>query len=199
MTFESNNNNMENNFENEEIPVKMYFTTNELKKDVLPKDNSSTAYIIMQNNKLHACVKDLERQLSECENDKRTAEDEVDSLTKSRTCLQGYMKNELEYAENWKTVANIYQSQLNRYIDVIVKALLLNMFYIILLSICPYSIRIKITLTMMYLTMMGYYCGNNLYNIYFNHTKHHALLEVNKEITKIEKSNLYIQDLIDNI
>jgi hypothetical protein len=109
------------------------------------------------------------------------------------------MKNELEYAENWKTVANIYQSQLNRYIDIIVKAMLLNIFYIILLSVCPYSIRVKLTLTTMYLTMMGYYCCNNLYNIYFNHTKHHALLEVKKEITKIEKSNLYIQDLIDNI
>lgn len=190
---------MDNNLESEEIPVKMYFTTNEIKKDILTKDNSTTEYIILQNNKLHAYVKDLERKLNECETEKKEAEDEVDSLTKSRTCLQGYMKNELEYAENWKKVANIYNTQLKRYTDIAVTSLFLNLFYIVLLSVCPYSIRIKLTLTTMYITMMTYYCGMNLYNIYYHHTKHHSLIDVKKEITKIEKSNLYIMDLIDNI
>ena len=186
--------------DNEEVPIKMYFSTNELKKDVLAhNDNTSTAYIIMQNRKLHARVKELEQQINDVEVEKNAAEDEVDSLTKSRTCLQGYIKNELEYAENWKTVSNIYNEQLNRYLDVCLKYLFLNMFYILLLAFCPFKIRVKLTLTVAYITMMLYYCGINLYSIYNNHTKDDVLVEVKKNIQKIEKSNLYIQDLIDNI
>lgn len=185
--------------DNDASPIKMYFTTNELNKEVLPKDNSSTAYIILQNNKLHAHVKHLEKQINMLEHEKNTAEDEVDSLTKSRTCLQGYMKNELEYAENWKTVSIIYNEQLFRYLDVCLKALLLNVCYMIILSFCPYDFKIKLTFTTVYITMMGYYCCTNLFHIYHCHTKYDALVELKKNIAKIEKSNLYIQDLIDNI
>lgn len=185
--------------ENKNIPLKMYFTTNEIKKDILNKENASTEYIILQNNRLHMYVKTLENSLNDLETEKNNANDEVDSLTKTRTCLQGYMKNEVEYAVNWKSVAQIYNDQLLKYYNICIKSLILSYIYMILITICPFQLNIKIPLTTIYMTTLAYYTGKNLTYIYHAHTKCDVLLKLKEEITKIEKNNMYIQDLIDNI
>jgi hypothetical protein len=185
--------------ENKNIPLKMYFTTNEIKKNILNKENASTEYIILQNNRLHMYVKTLENSLNDLETEKNNANDEVDSLTKTRTCLQGYMKNEVEYAVNWKSVAQIYNDQLLKYYNICIKSLILSYIYMILITICPFQLNIKIPLTTIYMTTLAYYTGKNLTYIYHAHTKCDVLLKLKEEITKIEKNNMYIQDLIDNI
>lgn len=185
--------------ENKNIPLKMYFTTNEIKNDIMNKENPSTEYIILQNNKLHMHVKKLENSLNDLETEKNNADDEVDSLTKTRTCLQGYLKNEVEYAVNCKSVAQIYNDQLPKYYNICFKSMMINYIYMILITICPFQLNIKITLTTIYMTTLGYYTGKNLTCIYHAHTKCDVLLKLKEEITKIEKSNMYIQDLIDNI
>jgi len=69
----------------------------------------------------------------------------------------------------------------------------------ILITICPFQLNIKIPLTTIYMTTLAYYTGKNLTYIYHAHTKCDVLLKLKEEITKIEKNNMYIQDLIDNI
>ena len=98
----------------EQLPVNMYFSSNGIREQVLTKENPSMEYIIFQNNELHTKLSNLKDEYNELEVEKNEKEEEVDGLTKSRTTLQGYVKNEYELAMNWRKLSNIYEKSLKK-------------------------------------------------------------------------------------
>ena len=76
-------------YEESPTPIKMFFPQSEIKKTVLGKDDASLSYIIFQNNELHTKYMEMKDMVQEFEHDKDEQDMEIDSLTKTRTCLQG--------------------------------------------------------------------------------------------------------------
>ena len=187
-----------NQVQQEATPVKMFFSSSEIKEKVVPKDDVSTAYIIFQNNELHTKLENVKNDLIEVTTEKDELENEVDSLTKTRTCLQGYVKNEHIIGSNWKKIAMCYHSVLKKYNKNMNIQYLVNIIFVLLISsIINYELRISIAI--IYSTS----------NIYVNYKRG---IELNKqwlqnvdilgyqtEIKNLDKSNSYIDELIDNM
>ena len=187
----------ENQFEHQ-TPVNMFFSQQEIKKNVLPKDDVSTSYIIFQNNELHTKYEEAKLQISELTNEKEDQEDEIDSLTKTRLCLQGYVKNEHIIATNWKEIAKLYKSTLNEYNKYWNTCYIINIMFILVISIIQNN-EVRITIMCMYSTIniyVAYSINKNLTNQWFyNETIKNEI----SEIDNLDKSNNYIDDLIDNM
>lgn len=184
--------------QHQQQPIKMFFSTSDIQQNVLKKDDTSSAYIIMQNNELHTHVHNLKEELSQLKYEKEELEQEVDSLSKTRTCLQGYVKNELELTEHWKTVSMIYEKQLNLYYKRWFVCIHISTIACIVLTLLP-IVQLRNALLLIYVPPFVYYNMKDLMKIKHKHTKDDILVENKESIEKIEKSNIYIQDLIDNI
>lgn len=65
-------------------------------KDVLKEKNPSIQYIILQNNLLHSINNDTSKKLADCVAQIVDLEEDNDSLQKTRTCMQGYVRNEAD-------------------------------------------------------------------------------------------------------
>lgn len=179
-------------------PVNMYFSRKGIEKNVLPKDNSSTAYIIFQNNELHTKIEEMKTELNEVTVERDEKESEIDSLTKTRTCLQGYVKNEYELAMNWKTLATFYEKQNTFYEKKWCLSYLINALLIILLTFIQ-SFQIRVTIVSLYVPLMLYF--NTKYVLVMKHAekKEDNVKDAKEKIEKINKSNIYIEELVDNI
>ena len=194
MDDEQHNNNHTNNH-----PVKMFFSTSDIKENVLnKKDDASIAYIIMQNNQLHTNCDHLKEELMEIKFQKQELEEEVDSLSKTRTCLQGYVKNELELADNWKNVAKIYQRHLDSYFSAYLNAIIISTIISVTIGLIP-MYQFRLTLLTLFIPTFLYYNMYELLTIKRKYTKDDSLIEFKNNIKTIEKNNIYILDLIDNI
>lgn len=182
-----------------ELPMKMLISTEELRSKLssVSSDQASSEYIIMQNNKLHAQLASEKEQMVELNKQIEEFEEEVDSLTKSRTCLQGYVKNEVELAQNWKKLANIHKKSAqdgNAYTNGVV---------------CTYMITLILLLLLQNQTVKFWILVTNVIALMYVHTKevHKCRVLTNSpekkkliaSIKKTEQSNTYIQELIDNI
>ena len=186
--------NTSNNME----PVNMYFSRKGIEKNVLPKDNSSTAYIIFQNNELHTKLEELKKELNEVTVDRDEKESEIDGLSRTRTCLQGYVKNEYELAMNWKTVATFYEKQVNIYEKKWCMSYMINTLFMIMMTFIQ-SFQFRVTFVCLYVPFMFYL--NTKYVIMMkNESKKDETVKDSKDkIEKINKSNIYIEELVDNI
>lgn len=76
-------------------------------------DKSSTAYIIFQNDRLHARVKELEDQVHELTAEKEELENDNESLETSKTSLKGYVSNQAEYNRLSKQLVEVYDEYIN--------------------------------------------------------------------------------------
>jgi hypothetical protein len=181
----------------QETPIKMFFSTSEIQQKVLTRDDASIAYIIMQNNELHTKVSEFKNKviLLRCANDE--FEIEVESLTKTRTCLQGYMKNEVELANKWKLISNTYEKELKSYLHAWTVCIYISMLFYVMNSIIR-NIEFRLAITFIYIPTFLYYVIVELNRIKKNYIND-TISEAKIFIDKIEKSNTYIQDLIDNI
>jgi hypothetical protein len=186
-----------------EVPLKMLISTEDINKHLRPiSDTTSIEYIILQNNKLHALLSQRTENLFELRKTIEELENEVDSLTKSRTCLQGYLKNEVELAQNWKKMTDIYK---DNEVDTFKYALhstytfLLLWIFMMISYIYDFNTQLYIygfiTLSM---SNIVYMCSNEYDR---KHKLYHSsdFIGLKESIHKIEKSNMYIQELVDNI
>ena len=179
-------------------PVNMFFSTNEIKKNVIPQEDKSTSYIIFQNNELHTKLEELKKEMIETNEEKNEMETEISSLTRARTCLQGYVKNEFELANNWKQLASSYKEFLVKFEKGWAISMILNLFFMILVSmIGKYSVRI--TVTSLYIPSAFIINANKIRKFHLGWNCDENNKELIERNNKIDKSNIYIEDLIDNI
>ena len=76
--------------------VNLFFGSRGELTEVVKKDDASTAYIIFQNDRLHAQVDRMQRRIKDLERDLNRAVDDSDRAERSRTCLRGMLHNEIE-------------------------------------------------------------------------------------------------------
>ena len=181
-----------------EHQIKMVLTNEkEIRTDILKKDDPTTHYIILQNQKYQILLETLTNENVQLKLQIEEQENEIDSLTKGKVCLQGYMKNEYEFAQNWKQLSYCYQSfgtKMHSWFNLITTLYTTLMLASILINDLL-VIRIFIGVcTIVY----GVAYINESINFY-RVVKSDNIMTIKKQIEKIEKSNQYILDLIDNI
>ena len=177
-------------------PVHLFFKQDDIQKQVIEKDDSSTAYIIFQNNAIQAKFTNLLQEHEIVKNDRDSLEEDNDRLQKSKTCLQGYVKNEFIRAGCYKSLLKV-NKEANKYrYQMILVGNLASVVYamIALCNVTLYSKFIVITGTA---TVHAFY-------FYKQFMKAKALVdkgtlrEYTREISEIEKSSKLLEDLIDN-
>jgi hypothetical protein len=180
--------------------IKMVLTSeNELKKEVLSKDDPTTSYIILQNRKYQEMIEDITNENITMKKDLEEQENELDSLMKSKTCLQGYIKNEYEFALNWKFIANFYKEigeNSFKWISLFVVSNFMSIWIGLLAVSNLYYLKMYISFAnLVFMVVFAKY----MLLIHYTLNKNKEINKIIEEIKKIEKSNQYLQDLIDNI
>lgn len=171
-----------------------YMTERELKDNILNKDNSSTEYIILQNNVLQSKYTKLieEKKLNEQLLEEKDYD--IESLEKSKTCLQGYVKNQYEVIDNLKNLIVKTEFLSNKWKHYY----LISMFLpapIMILNFFELPIEFIIGLMVGYVTMQ---LGINFEIIKTSKKKEKELEELKEIINSIDKTNEYLDELIDN-
>lgn len=184
--------------ETESSPVKMFFSTNDIKKNVVPKEDTSTTYIIFQNNDLHTKLHELKKEMNEVIEEKNEMETEIDSLTRARTCLQGYVKKEFELATLWSGLASSYKWHLHICEKGWAVSCLSNIFFMILLNIVS-NYNVRMVIVSVYVPTAVVINTMKIRKVHVGWKNNEANKEALEKIDIINKSNLYIQDLVDNI
>ncbi len=77
-----------------------------------PGDKTSTAYIILQNDRLHQKVKELETEMNELNAKVQELEDDNESFESKRTSLMGLVKNEGEFNRLSRDLVEIYDNSI---------------------------------------------------------------------------------------
>ena len=170
-----------------------FFNKESIKNEILTKDNKAVEYIIFQNNSILTELIEKNSRIKELESERDDFEEEVDSLTRSRTCLQGISKNynELFEMEKKKNIM-IY----NGFILFSLYALGMSTIYSIAMTtssvLGKYDVQFKCIFTMVIFTSnIVYYI--KLFNSYIRNTK------LNEAIKKLKNANKNIDELIDNM
>ena len=187
----------ENDSENV-APVKMFFSQPAIKNQVLSQDDKSASYIIFQNNELHTKLETLKNEYKELENEKWELDSDVDGLTKTRTCLQGYFKNEHIISTNWKNIALNYKFTLNNYKKQWNIYYLINVLMMCLITII-YNREIRISIMCIHASVyvyLNYKKNKDLSNEWCCNNVNIAAYEEN---SNLDKANSYIEELIDNM
>lgn len=185
-------------FPEESAPVQMFFSTNDIKKNVIPKEDTSTSYIIFQNNELHTKLQELKNEMNEVNEEKADMENEISSLTRARTCLQGYVKNEFDLARCWKTLALSYKDHIVKFEKVCVISCLINLLFMVLLSMIG-NFSLRITAVSLYVPTVFALTAVHIHRLHVGWNKNEKNTETLATIKKIDTSNLYLQELVDNI
>jgi len=186
------------NQEKEQVPVNMYFSSNEIKKNVLPKEDRTTAYIIFQNNELHTKLEALKKEMQEIVEERDDIERDVSSLTRTRTCLQGYVKNEYELAANWKLLATSYKEHLIKFEKGWALSCVVNMLFMCIICMINHHV-FRNTLMSIYIPIKLALNGIQIHKLHVSWYKSEKNKQLIDIIEKIDKSNMYIQELVDNI
>lgn len=182
-----------------QTPVQLFFangnnSTNENNKDT---SNASVSYIIMQNDVLHQKYDSVKTELNELKMEKDELETDNDRLQKSRTCLQGYTKNEFIRATEYKKLNKMYKSAVRLRTFNFYTCNIISMAYIIIpyLAIPSYVLPFTTTAILSIHVYILYRCDHNIKKT----LERSAILNSQKEINIIEKSSKMIEDIIDNM
>lgn len=169
------------------------FNPDTIKNEILTKDNKAVEYIIFQNNTILSELIDKNTKIKDIENERENLEEEVDSLTRSRTCLQGLTKNYYELFEmETKKSKMLYDG----FVLFSVYALSMNIIHSIgMISsslLGKYDINFKcIFAVIIFITNIIYFVI--LFNKYILNTK------LKDAIKKLKNANKNIDELIDNM
>jgi len=174
---------------------RMFIDTEKVDKVLQRQENKPMEYIILMNNELQSKYENEKVEKVKLEQINEELEEEIDSLSKTRTALQGYMKNEIEYAKAWMSNCTIYKEWYYYVVLNIVLHVIIQLCVIAILSTIPveYERLFIMFYTPLYIIMST--CSViGMYN-----TPKELTLINDKNILQIEKANVYIMDLIDNI
>lgn len=180
-------------------PISMFFCQSDIEKNIQSKDkdkdDKSTQYIIHQNNVLQTKYVNLLKEFNELKAEKDLLEDDNDKLQKSKTCLQGHVKNEYIRANNYKMILKHKSDCLSAFLILsLVYNVIATMYMIIpLLTTDPHYIMASITTVMAVHGVFLYYGM-----MYFKRTQDEEVKKLVIEIKEIEDSNKYLEELVDN-
>ena len=178
-------------------PMSLFFCQSEVDKHIQNKDDKSTAYIIHQNNILQTKYVDLLNEFNELKAEKDSLEEDNDKLQKAKTCLQGHVKNEYIRANNYKMIAGNTEKGMYTLIKFMFSG---NIVATPMYMAVPFITDNKLYTLMILLTVVTIHAT----------TLYKGLVELKRiayaaNITKIvmdnkeiEKSNTYLEELVDN-
>lgn len=173
----------------------MFYNKDAISNMMKSSENKSMDYIIMCNNELQTKFQALLKENQEIKQANTDLEEEVDSLSKSRTVLQGYMKNELEYTSCWSNNCSVYKELYYQSTWIVLAHILMQLCVMVTITMLP--IEYETLFVRIYAPIYIVVSTGNLWSIY---NAPESLTKKNSEtILKIEKANQYIMDLIDNI
>jgi hypothetical protein len=184
------------------VPVNFFLKKKDIEENVVKNANSgtdtSTAYIIYQNNHLTTKINQVMMENVTLKQEKEEQEEFCDKLEKTRTCLQGYVKNEHERAIKYKELYQIYSKNFNEYSRTYLTFHITTIVSMMIMCI------LSLHSLMVFTTMVAFTAGNIYYAlvIYYDtirKQKNPKMMELIDELKKTEQSNMYIDDLIDNI
>ena len=95
-----------------EHPVNFYFGTSNDMEEIKNKDNSSQAYLILQNNQLFAENSKLRTKIERMRSEKETLNADSDNMERTKTCLKGLLHNEVEINHIQKEIRTAYASDM---------------------------------------------------------------------------------------
>jgi len=191
----------------ESVPVNFFLTKKDIEENVVSNMKSgsqgqdmSTVYIIYQNNHLVTRINEVTLENTKLKQEKDEQEEFCDKLEKTRTCLQGYVKNEYERANKYKQLSTIYSHNLNlqENRNLLTHALTaIDMTIVVLLHFLIKNTTLIATILVCYtgytLIMLG-----RLYRA-TKTNKSREVIALLDDIKKTEQSNVYIDELIDNM
>ena len=178
-------------------PISMFFCQSEIDKTMQSKekDDKSTLYIIHQNNVLQTKYMNLLAELNDLKVEKDLLEDDNDKLQKSKTCLQGHVKNEYIRANNYKTILKHKSKHLSLFLNLFFAHNAIATIYMIIpfLAMDP-DYTMALIISVMTVHVASLYYGV----VYFRRTNDQDVEKLIIENTEIEKSNKYLEELVDN-
>ena len=179
-------------------PVHLFFKQDDLDKNVMNKDDSSTAYIIFQNNAIQAKYTTLLQEHESVKNERDILEDDNDRLQKSKTCLQGYVKNEHMRAGCYKGLLRINkEANKCRHKMILVGNLAAIVYGFLAFLLVNYNMYLRTTIYVGVSTVHALTFHQQFTKARFLLEKG-TLKEYTKEIGEIEKSSKLLEDLVDN-
>ena len=189
------------NHNREASEIKMFINQSTI-DEVMKKDDSSTAYIIQQNSILVQRNMDLIQKCDELEKEKEELESYNDRLEKTRTCLQGYVRNEhdmvLKYKKMYDHQNRVYTIYHPEFVHTQIMPVLLFILGFFGKSVYRTSNGFLVSLYVSFMTI-------HIITIYSTYTYLHKLRnsnvikEILEDIAKTKQSNSYLDDLIDNM
>lgn len=179
-----------------QTPVQLFFANGKNENDI-PKDSSSVSYIIMQNDILHQKYDAMKTELNELKVEKDELEIDNDRLQKSRTCLQGYAKNEFIRATEYKKLNQMYKNAIKLLTHYFYTCNMISIAYIMIpyLSIPFYIVPFTTTGILSVHIFIIYKSQKNLQSA----LEKSLIFKSTKEISTIEKSSKLLEDIIDNM
>lgn len=180
--------------------IKMFISQPEI-DEVMKKDDNATAYIIQQNSVLVQRTMDLIKQCDELEKEKDELESYNDRLEKTRTCLQGYVRNEHDMALKYKKLYNYQNSVFNMYHEEFMYSQLVPI-ALLLLGLLVQSVCLNYVFVMsLYIGFVSLHCIIVYSSYVYLHKKRNNeyVKEILEDIAKTKQSNTYIDDLIDSM
>lgn len=93
-------------------PVNLFFGTAADMEELKAKDNSSEAYLILQNNQMFAENARLRTRIERLRTEKETVVADHDNVERSRTCLKGLLHNEIEINQIHKSIRDAHASDI---------------------------------------------------------------------------------------
>lgn len=96
-----------------EHPVALYFGNSNDMTEIKSKDNSSQAYLILQNNQLFSENAKLRNKVERVKSEKEVISTDFDNLERAKTCLKGLLHNEVEINEIQKEILRVNASDIS--------------------------------------------------------------------------------------
>lgn len=175
--------------------VNLFISQQEIDKNVSNKDDSSTAYIILQNNILQDKFEKISKKLYETTSIKDIMEDDNDRLEKAKICLQGYVKNYYTLSNNLNKIADVNKQVTKTFKKISIESNITTI--LILFTTHHFTLYINSIITSLLIVIYSFVLYEDLYFIKSLKKDVHfqKMLEENKEINNSSKM---LDEIIDN-
>jgi hypothetical protein len=184
------------NRKTQETPVNFFIKQNQIEEAISKTEDTSTAYIILQNNILQSKYIEIVKLNVELTNKYEELENDNDALQKSKTCLQGHVKNEFYRAENYKSLEDFKTKTISKFIKLLFICNLISIFYMMLIF-TPFEFKYECSLLII-ITGFHIYILYDRTNKICKAIKNNKINDIISDIKEIENSNKYLEELVDN-
>ncbi len=162
---------------------------------ILNKEDKAIEHIIQQNKDLFQELSNLKNEMKEMNDEKEEIERDNDSLNKSRTIMQGYLKNIYEMNKIENKLKKINHTMFrDLFIIYYITIFFSIMFNVLILNIEKHSIQY---LSYFVFTVILIVKGISFYKYKKNNDK--AICKLNEELLKTQKATDLVNDLFDNM